>query len=157
MAELRIGTKVRMVNCAEAKDYGDVVWVTRSEPWVCCGEEVLKLLRRQTMADILIRGMEFPASGEYYITLYVFDNGAAYIDASLPQDEDRFDVIPIPPHGRLGDLDRLEKRFTPVEAYYPTEEDRRDYDNGRLMIRDIRSAIKDAPTIIPASEVKNDG
>lgn len=123
------------------------------------------------MADILIRGMEMPKSCD--VCPFVHEND------DLMSDDYRFldcgfpgmgmfvtdyiacrhpdcQLVEVPPHGRLGDLDRLEKRFTPVEAYYPTEEDRRDYDNGRLMIRDIRSAIKDAPTIIPASEVEND-
>lgn len=105
------------------------------------------------MADILIRGMEMPRRREEVFLFAVDSDGKVYgwDSEELP----RLKAIAIPDHGRLGDLDRLEKRFTPVEAYYPTEEDRRDYDNGRLMIRDIRSAIKDAPTIIPASEVEN--
>ena len=30
---MKIGTKVVMVNCYEARKYPDKVWVTRSEPW----------------------------------------------------------------------------------------------------------------------------
>jgi hypothetical protein len=38
-----IGTKVRMVNCYEARAHGDRVWVTRSEPWEMCGSQVVML------------------------------------------------------------------------------------------------------------------
>ena len=30
---MKIGTKVKMVNCYEATQNPDKVWVTRSEPW----------------------------------------------------------------------------------------------------------------------------
>lgn len=111
------------------------------------------------MSDIIIRGMEMPKygcdncflrTGNYCGRIDKDESVVEYARKSERHPD--CPLVELPPHGRLGDLDRLEKRFTPVEAYYPTEEDRRDYDNGRLMIRDIRSAIKDAPTIIPASE-----
>lgn len=38
-----IGTRVRMVNCPEAKKYGDKVWTTRSDPWEMCGSQVVLL------------------------------------------------------------------------------------------------------------------
>lgn len=38
-----IGTKVRMVCCAEAMLYPDKVWVTRSEPWMVCGTQSVLL------------------------------------------------------------------------------------------------------------------
>lgn len=38
-----VGTKVRMVNCYEAVNYGDRVWVTRSEPWEACGAQLVAL------------------------------------------------------------------------------------------------------------------
>ena len=40
---MQIGTKVKMVNCLEADKYGDRIWVTRSEPWMCCGTLVVAL------------------------------------------------------------------------------------------------------------------
>jgi hypothetical protein len=40
---MKIGTKVKMVNCAEAEKYKDRVWITRSEPWIVCGEKVVLL------------------------------------------------------------------------------------------------------------------
>jgi hypothetical protein len=41
---MKIGTKVKMVNCYEAEKYKDSVWTTRSEPWEIGGGEVLVLL-----------------------------------------------------------------------------------------------------------------
>ena len=38
-----IGTKVRMVNCYEARKHGEKVWVTRSAPWEMCGSQVVRL------------------------------------------------------------------------------------------------------------------
>lgn len=38
-----VGTKVRMVCCAEAMLYPDRVWVTRSTPWMVCGSQVVLL------------------------------------------------------------------------------------------------------------------
>lgn len=40
---MKIGTKVRMVNCLEAEDYKDKIWETRSEPWNLCGTMVVAL------------------------------------------------------------------------------------------------------------------
>lgn len=42
----KIGMKVKMVNCVEAETYGDTIWETRSEPWMCCGTEVVLLKGR---------------------------------------------------------------------------------------------------------------
>ena len=40
---MKIGTRVRMVNCYEAEKYAGIVWVTRSESWDVCGKEVVLL------------------------------------------------------------------------------------------------------------------
>jgi len=40
---MKIGTKVRMVNCAEAEKYSQTIWTTRSEPWPCCGRMLVSL------------------------------------------------------------------------------------------------------------------
>lgn len=41
--KLKIGDKVKMVNCREAKTYEGVVWKCVSEPWDCCGAKIIKL------------------------------------------------------------------------------------------------------------------
>lgn len=40
---MKVGTKVKMVNCSEADKYPDKIWETRSEPWEVCGEMVVLL------------------------------------------------------------------------------------------------------------------
>lgn len=52
--------------------------------------------------DILIRGMKMPTKGEYHMTLYVCDDGYAYMDVDVfPVDRDRFEVVPVPEQWRL--------------------------------------------------------
>lgn len=41
--QMKIGTKVVMVNCREAEKYSGKVWTTLSEPWECCGAELVLL------------------------------------------------------------------------------------------------------------------
>lgn len=43
---MKIGTKVKMVNCVEAERYPNIIWEIRSEPWMCCGTEVVLLKGR---------------------------------------------------------------------------------------------------------------
>lgn len=40
---LKPGDKVRMVNCYEAEKHRERIWEVRSEPWNCCGSEVVLL------------------------------------------------------------------------------------------------------------------
>lgn len=40
---LKIGDKVKMVNCMEAEIHKDKIWTVRSEPWEMCGSEVVLL------------------------------------------------------------------------------------------------------------------
>ena len=34
---MKIGDKVKMVNCIEAEENPDKIWTVRSEPWDVCG------------------------------------------------------------------------------------------------------------------------
>jgi hypothetical protein len=57
-------------------------------------------------------------------------------------------LVPVPPHGRLGDLDELyahltEWYLTHRSGLYPTE---------AMYIRAMLAGIKDAPTVIEAEE-----
>ena len=38
-----VGSKVKMVNCAEASIHEGKVWTVISEPWEVCGSTVVKL------------------------------------------------------------------------------------------------------------------
>lgn len=101
--------------------------------------------------SILINGMEMPEKGEYRMTLYVCDDGYAYIDVDLfPVDKDRFEAAPVPPHGRLGDLDAL---IDKVIAKYLEHERKGELVFAAAEIKqDIVDLISDAPTIIPAED-----
>lgn len=50
--DIKIGAKVRMVNCMEAEKYGDKVWEIRSEPWQCCGSTIVLLKGKSGGFDI---------------------------------------------------------------------------------------------------------
>ena len=40
---LKPGDRVVMVSCCEAEKNPDKVWTVRSEPWECCGSEIVLL------------------------------------------------------------------------------------------------------------------
>ena len=97
------------------------------------------------MSDILIRGMELPEDKE--ICLRIDEKGEVYVYGSYPTELHK--AIPVPPHGRLGDLDRLEQMFADIdhapysgfdglEPFYSAE--------------DAAQIIRLSPTIIPAEE-----
>lgn len=87
---------------------------------------------------LYINGMEMP-TGNNAVSIIIFPNGKV----SLAHDH-RFaeyaEAVPVPPHGRLGDLDALLKKC----EFVCTDDDED--------TRAVRySIIEDAPTIIPAS------
>ena len=58
-------------------------------------------------------------------------------------------LVPVPDHGRLGDLDALYKKM----EHYSDNEGATGYQDDTFICRDsVLFAIEDAPTIIPASE-----
>lgn len=92
--------------------------------------------------SILIKNMEMPTEGEYNMTLYVCSDGSAYMDvASLPVDNDKFEVVPVPPHGDL--IERKEAHDSLLSGMVMTGYQSRALD----CINEIY-----VPTIIPASE-----
>jgi len=100
--------------------------------------------------SVYVKNMEMPKEGEYHMTLYVCSDGSAYIDvASFPVDEDRFEAIPVPPHGRLIDADVLAEKHTKL-AY----EDRGANYGFHIT---ARAWVDSSPTIIPASEEARNG
>lgn len=102
---------------------------------------------------IYIRNMEMPTRcGRCDMRIPAYDDGmfghyeccitAAIID-NLGEKMEDCPLVPVPKHGRLGDLDRLADSFEPSDFWNPDAED-----NCFAAIRIVHSA----PTIIPASE-----
>lgn len=83
---------------------------------------------------IYIPGMEMPKGGA--VSLIVCSSGNVYTDDLILVGE----AVPVPPHGRLGDLDALFKSFS--------------YDENLSVLETmyVQSKISDALTIIPAEE-----
>ena len=85
--------------------------------------------------SILIKGMEMPKDGEK-LYMIVFSDGKAC--ASYKPFE-WHEVVSLPPHGRLGDLDAVEAEI-------------REKTNEQFCV----NIVQNAPTIIPASGGKED-
>lgn len=93
--------------------------------------------------SILIEGMEMPKDGVYWCEIGVADDIAMITIHG--EDRKSFPLVPVPePHGRLGDLDKLNKemRLLIKENMFSRDD-----------TRDLLETIADAPTVIQASEV----
>lgn len=96
--------------------------------------------------SVLIKGMEMPTSCEKcpfereILSRYVCAISGKARNWGLETRLSDCPLVPVPPHGRLGDLDRLEAQWANCDhgAYY----DKTNF---------VRS-IQKAPTIIPAEE-----
>ena len=100
--------------------------------------------------SVLIKGMEMPKEGSW-IELRIFPDGQCFLYSWCGNDFDFMEHLtaaPVPPHGRLGDLDEL---YNHLNEWYITHE------NGfseteKIYIRAMLSGVKDSPTIIEAEE-----
>ncbi len=107
--------------------------------------------------SVLIKNMEMPTDGHILI---VFPSGRVLkVSADNTQNIlGEAQAIPIPPHGRLGDLNELAKVvlnwITTQEKAYPNEDSNAlSWRLGaRAMGHQIYRDIEAAPTIIPAEE-----
>ena len=112
------------------------------------------------MSDLLIKGMKMPKScrdciwiqrdrpaGKVYCTAT-----DPWLDISRVLINSRHDCCPlieVPPHGRLGDLDKLEKMFADIDsAPYSCFDGEEPFYSAEDAVHIIRLA----PTIIPAEE-----
>ena len=102
---------------------------------------------------ILIEGMEMPKDG--YIDVRLFSDGTATTQTGQNPFYKEFQVVEVPPHGRLIDADALHKLFEDQWHYLqvldwnenPTAEAEQSGINWC-----INTMHDDAPTVIPASE-----
>ena len=91
--------------------------------------------------SVYIKGMEMPKDGVYWCEIGVADDIAMITIHG--EDRKSFSLVPVhEPHGRLGDLDKLNK-----EMHLLIKENMFSRDDAR----DLLETIADAPTVIPAS------
>ena len=93
--------------------------------------------------SILIKGIDMPEGTQTKVIVLL--GKTARVNGK------DYSVIPIPPHGRLGDLDALQKEFEEDANFYdemhgePSE-----FDRQRTEIQYTIERIKNTPTIIEA-------
>ena len=102
------------------------------------------------MAGVYIPGMEMP-TGDNHITLFLYPDRKVVVCGMLGP-LGHYEAIPVPEHGRLGDLDELFKRMFvgPDGQCYP-DKDVDGWDHA-YTFRGIKHEILSAPTIIPADK-----
>ena len=93
--------------------------------------------------SILIKGMDIPTSP---VLFCIHPDGKVFADLEGGWRE--YKAVPVPPHGRLGDLDALVKRLESEKAA-AKQIDNYDYWYALSVAVDFALA---APTIIPAEE-----
>ena len=94
---------------------------------------------------VYIKGMEMPKDGVYWCEIGVADDIAMITIHG--EDRKSFPLVPVPPHGRLGDLDEIER----YKERLVVDADK--IKNGIRYVVDTKY-IKEAPTIIPAEEAR---
>ena len=97
------------------------------------------------MSDLLIRGMEMPMGG--YRTLEIAFDADGH-PMALADGGDVFDVIPVPPHGRLGDLDKLDAQIEVLIERHLHGYTKSTWD----FVCELRDILRRNPTILPASQ-----
>lgn len=100
------------------------------------------------MSDILIRGIEMPRDGSCF-QIVIDDDGNVYptVEKCIIKIGSIATAIPVPPHGRLKDYDRVMEQYS--KWFRNTEN--REYENMFYM---LQNELRGAPTIIPAEEGK---
>ena len=93
---------------------------------------------------VYIHGMEMPEDGET-ITLTICADGLVFEEFKEPGDV--FQAVPVPQHGRLGDLDKLERGLRHMAKYQ--------HGDRQQGILGCCETIRLAPTIIPAEPCNN--
>lgn len=111
--------------------------------------------------SILIEGMEMPKKGSW-ISLRVFPDGQCVLHSWCGNDDEiKFEfmehltAVPVPPHGRLGDLDELAKRIE-HERFNHMHTDGLAARHHVTEYGHFLNAISKAPTIIQADPPKGE-
>lgn len=96
------------------------------------------------MSDILIKGMEMPKGREIY--LRIDEKGEVYVNGSYPTE--LHTAIELPPHGRLGDLDKQDAQIEALIERHLHGYTKSTWD----FVCELRDILKRNSTIIPAEE-----
>lgn len=101
------------------------------------------------MSDLLIHGMEMPTITGTELYIRFGSDGKTYaIDTNAETtDGEWHEIVPVPPHGRLIDAQCV--RDAIVQEWMDKADDSHMYKRG---MEDAYEVIRNAPTIIPASE-----
>ena len=102
------------------------------------------------MSDILIKGMGIPKDYKY-VDVRIFRDGTATTSSAEEPFYKKMDVVEVPtPHGRLGDLDKLEQMFVDIDnAPYSAFDGEEPF----YTAEDAAQIIRLAPTIIESEEM----
>lgn len=100
------------------------------------------------MNDLLIHNISMPRKGEM---LVIFPDGTIYVCFNGMRERlTQTTVFPVPPHGRLGDLDTLAQQIE-HERFHHTHTDGLAARHHIAEYGHFLKAISDAPTIIPGN------
>lgn len=96
---------------------------------------------------IYLPNMEMPRKGQM---LVIFPDGTSYVCFNGMRERlTQTTAVPVPPHGRLGDLDKLEQMFVDIDnAPYSGFDGSEPF----YSAEDAAQIIRLSPTIIPAEE-----
>lgn len=96
------------------------------------------------MSDLLIKGIGMPTPGKP-IMLYLTSEGKVFVSVIGELTFTESEAFELPSHGRLGDIDRIERILSEWESVV--------WDRKALqMLRDCNNLVKATHTVIPASE-----
>lgn len=111
---------------------------------------------------MLIKGMTMPTTGLYFVSVDNTDDSDRTIvtvermlgSSDVRQIIGSFELVPVPPHGRLIDADEL-RGWYDFHSYDVDDDDfltEEEFDKLMVATAVVRQNIDDAPTIIEAEE-----
>ncbi len=98
---------------------------------------------------LYIPDLRLPADGDFELWIAVRKDGSFTYNVRGGWQDGKQKAVPVPPHGRLGDLDKLEKMFADIDsAPYSCFDGAEPFYSAEDAVHIIRLA----PTIIPVEE-----
>ena len=99
--------------------------------------------------SVLVKGMEMPKNGWKYIMLTSDGKAYRFEEFTAGNTVTRYEAVEVPPHGRLGDLDKLEQMFVDIDnAPYSGFDGEEPF----YSAEDAALIIRLNPTVIPADK-----